>query len=118
MGLDAIRRGNQARLRVGLLSTFLLGAAFLAIKASEWSELFRRGFTLSSGLPGSTYYLTTGTHGLHVLAGLVGLLYLIAKASKGGFTMENHDAVENFGLYWHFVEIVWVFIFPLFYLIS
>jgi cytochrome c oxidase subunit I+III len=117
LGLAAIRNGNQLRLRVGLILTFILGVAFLLSKASEWRGLISHGFTLRSGLPGSTYYVTTGVHGLHVLAGLVGLLYLIVKTQTGAFTVEDHDTIENFALYWHFVDIVWVFIFPMFYLI-
>ncbi len=118
LGLAAIRDGNQRGLKAGLLLTAALGALFLVNKATEWSELFSRGFTFQSGLPGSTYYLTTGLHGLHVFAGLLGLAYLSTKAFRGGFTAENHDTVENFALYWHFVDIAWVFIFPLFYLIA
>ncbi len=117
LGLAAIRSGNQRGLRAGLILTLLLGALFLAIKASEWNELLNHGFTPGSGLPGSTYYFTTGMHGLHVLAGLAGLSYLLAKSLRGGFTMENHVTVDHFGLYWHFVDIVWVFLFPLFYLL-
>lgn len=118
MGLAAVREGNQKGLKTGLILTAALGALFLLNKAREWSELFSQGFTFQSGLPGSTYYVTTGIHGLHVFAGLVGLAYLGLKAYKGGFTRENHDTVENFALYWHFVDIAWVFIFPIFYLIS
>jgi cytochrome c oxidase subunit I+III len=100
-----------------LISTLILGISFLAIKGYEWYELALDGFTISSGLPAATFYITTGVHGAHVIAGLIGISYLIVKSVKGGFNSERYVAVENIGLYWHLVDIVWVFLFPLFYLI-
>ncbi len=117
LALAAIRAGSQSGLRAGLIGTFVLGLAFLLIKGFEWSELFGHGVTFSSGLPATAFYVTTGAHGAHVAAGLILLLYLLAKAFKGRFSKEDHGAVEYFGLYWHFVDIVWMFLFPLFYLI-
>ncbi len=114
MALAFARVNNIRGLRIGLIMTFVLGLLFLVIKGFEWSELMLHGFTLSSGLPASTYYITTGTHAAHVIAGLGGLLYLIAKAFKGNIKI---NTVESFGIYWHFVDIVWVFLFPLFYLL-
>src|SRR5437899_9257383 len=100
-----------------LTTNFLLVALFLESKASECADLYSKGFWFNSGLPGSTYFLTTGIHGLHVTAGLILLAYLIKKTMNGGFSKENNDTVEYFGLYWHFVDIIWVFPFPLFYLL-
>ncbi|TLY13426.1 MAG: cytochrome C oxidase subunit I [Thaumarchaeota archaeon] len=117
LAIQAIRAGNQKRLLMWLTTTFLLGALFLGIKASEWADLFSKGFWFNSGLPGSTYFVTTGIHGLHVTAGLILLAYLIKRTMNGGFSKENNDTVEYFGLYWHFVDIIWVFLFPLFYLL-
>ena len=117
LAIQAIRAGNQKRLLMWLTTTFLLGALFLGIKASEWADLFSKGFWFNSGLPGSTYFVTTGIHGLHVTAGLIVLAYLIKRTMNGGFSKENNDTVEYFGLYWHFVDIIWVFLFPLFYLL-
>lgn len=117
-GLYSIRGGNIKGLRIGLVSTFGLGATFLAIKLGyEWPQYYRNGFTISSGLPGSTYFLLTGLHAAHVGAGLVAVGYLLFRSFHGGFTSTKHSAVENIGLYWHFVDIVWMFLFPLFYLI-
>lgn len=116
--LVSIRAGNIRGLKIGLFSTFGLGVAFLAIKLGiEWPAYYRHGFTISSGLPGSTYFVLTGLHAAHVVGGLVGVSYLIVRTYQGGFTKTNHSAVENIGLYWHFVNIVWMFLFPLFYLI-
>ena len=64
----------------------------------------------------STFYVTTGTHGVHVLGGIIGLTYMTFKASKGGYTPDNAVSIEYFGLYWHFVDLVWVIVFPFFYL--
>ncbi len=115
--LAAARAGAKRELVAGLLSTFALGVIFLLNKASEWRELIDHGFRFASGLPASTYFLTTGAHGVHVAAGLVVLIYLIIRAMGGRYSKEESGAVEHFGLYWHFVDIVWVFLFPLFYLI-
>ena len=99
-------------------STFALGFAFLDIKLGfEWPDLIRNGFTINSGLPASSYYVLTGLHAIHVAVGLVAVGYLMIRTFNGGFTMKKNVAVENVGLYWHFVDIVWMFLFPLFYLI-
>lgn len=118
LGLYSIRLGNVKGLKICLGSTFALGLAFLGIKLGiEWPALIASGFTINSGLPASTYFVLTGLHAVHVAAGLVGVGYLMFRAHNGGFTSTNHVAVENIGLYWHFVDIVWMFLFPLFYLI-
>jgi heme/copper-type cytochrome/quinol oxidase subunit 3 len=118
IALYSIRAGNAKGLKIGLLGTFGLGAAFLIIKLGiEWPQYYRNGFTISSGLPGSTYFLLTGLHAVHVAAGLVAVGYLMFRSFSGGFTSTKNSAVENIGLYWHFVDIVWMFLFPLFYLI-
>lgn len=115
-GLNSIRSGNTAGLKLGLVATLLLGAAFLGLKALEWSAHFADGFTFSSGLVATTYYFTTGMHALHVLVGLLGLLYFIVAAGKGIVTQEKHETLALFGLYWLFVDIVWLFVFPVIYL--
>jgi len=118
LALYFVRAGNIKGLKIGLVSTFALGAAFLVIKLGvEWPQYYRNGFTISSGLPGSTYFVLTGIHAAHVGVGLAAVGYLMFRAFNGGFTSEKHSAVENVGLYWHFVDIIWMFLFPLFYLI-
>ena len=64
----------------------------------------------------STFYVTTGTHGVHVFGGMVALAYMVLKAYRGGYTPQNAVSIEYFGLYWHFVDLVWVLVFPAFYL--
>jgi cytochrome c oxidase subunit I+III len=115
-GLNSIRKGSTTGLRLGLVATLLLGAGFLGLKAVEWSTHFGEGFTLSSGLAATTYYFTTGLHGLHVLIGIIGLLYFLVASMKGSVTKELHEPLALFGLYWIFVDIVWLFVFPLIYL--
>jgi cytochrome c oxidase subunit I+III len=118
LALYSIRTGNSTGLKIGLGSAFALGFAFLDIKLGfEWPDLIRKGFTVNSGLPASTYFMLTGLHAAHVAVGLVAISYLMIRASNGGFTSTKNSAVENVGLYWHFVDIVWMFLFPLFYLI-
>ena len=112
----SIRRGNMRGVRLGLVATLLLGLGFLAIKIMEWSELFAHGFNFNSGLPASTYFFTTGLHGLHVLIGLLGILYFLVALSKGIISKERHETLALFGLYWIFVDLVWLFIFPIIYL--
>ncbi len=114
----AIKNGNTRGLKAGLIGTFVLGAAFLTIKLGiEWPQEIAKGFVLTSGLPASTYYTLMGAHALHVGVGLAALSYLIAKAFTGRFSAQSHTSVELIGIYWSFVDVVWMFLFPLFYLI-
>jgi len=117
LALAAAKSGSRRKLVAFLAGTFLLGLAFLVNKGLEWEELFGHGFTFGSSLPASSYFVTTGAHGAHVLGGLVLMVYLISKAIRGRYLKDDYHTIEHFGLYWHFVDIVWVFLFPLFYLI-
>ncbi len=119
LALQAARAGNFKAVKIGLGATLFLGLVFLWLKLGfEWPDLFAKGFfPTSSGLPASTYFLLTGAHAVHVGVGLVAVSYLLVKAYRNKYTAEKHPAIENVGLYWHFVDIVWMFLFPLFYLI-
>jgi cytochrome c oxidase subunit I+III len=118
LALVSIKAGKVRGLKLSLNGAFALGFVFLAIKLGfEWPTLFRNGFTINSGLPASSYFVLTGLHAMHVAVGLVAIGYLMFRTYNGGFTSTKHVAVENVGLYWHFVDIVWMFLFPLFYLI-
>ncbi len=119
LALASARAGSRTGLVVGLLATFALGATFLFNKAVEWQELASAPISLFTSYPfaATSYYITTGVHGVHVFAGLAMLGYLVSKAVKGHYLDGGHDAIHHFGLYWHFVDIVWIFLFPLFYLI-
>jgi cytochrome c oxidase subunit I+III len=118
LALYSIQKGNLLGLKISLGATFALGFVFLDIKLGfEWPALISSGFTINSGLPASTYYALTGVHAVHLAVGMVAVGYLLIRAFNGGFTATKHSGVENVGLYWHFVDIVWMFLFPLFYLI-
>jgi cytochrome c oxidase subunit I+III len=118
LALYSIRNGNRNGMVGWLGATFALGFSFLSIKIIEWFQLLSLNppFSIVSGLPGSTYYFMTGIHAVHIMVGLAFMAFLITKSVKGGFTKSNHDAVTYFTLYWAFVDIVWVFLFPLLYL--
>lgn len=122
--LAAIERGDVKRLRYFLLATMLLGITFLAFQANEFWHLYFVDHLTFTSAPygvntqfGPAFFIQTGTHGAHVTAGVLALAYLNIKAWKGGFTKENHETVELVGLYWHFVDVVWIFLFTLVYLI-
>lgn len=118
LALRAAREGDRKGVLIWIGTTLALGAVFLLVKGFEWYDLiFTQHFTPQSGLPGSAYFFIVGLHGGHVFAGLMAMLYILRRAYIGKITKENHQAVELFGLYWSFVDIVWIFIFPLFYLI-
>jgi len=117
LALLDMKTGGRRGFRAGLIATFLLGSAFLIIKGIDWVELFQHHFTFTSGIAATAFYVTTGAHGGHVAVGLLALLYLIVRSFQGSYTAQNHESVELFALYWAFVDIVWMFLFPLFYLI-
>ena len=98
-----------------LAATVLLGLGFLGMKAFEYSTEISHGFLPSSGIFWSFYYGMTGLHALHVLAGIIANLVLWIHAAKGSLA-PHAQRVEVAGLYWHFVDIVWIFLFPLLYL--
>ena len=96
--------------------TLLLGTIFLILKLWEWNHLIQDyDFTIST-LAGSFFYVTTGAHGIHVFVGLIFIMYFIYKAHIGGWDPNNAQSIEYYGLYWHFVDLAWVIIFPAFYL--
>lgn len=113
LALQAIQHGRQAALKRYLLLTALLGTLFLVIKGCDYVHMWHKGFTISSSLFGSCYYLLTGFHGLHVLSGVILLIYLWAAASRGVFSATQYGRIEYSGLYWHFIDIVWVILFAI-----
>ncbi|MBI2902284.1 MAG: heme-copper oxidase subunit III [Candidatus Methylomirabilis oxyfera] len=113
MAFAAVEKNNDRGLRTFLLLTIFLGLAFLGIKAYEYSSHLRAGFMPSTGSFWSFYYTMTGLHALHVLAGIIVNLILFVMA-RG--PLVNGHRVELAGLYWHFVDVVWIFLFPLLYL--
>lgn len=119
LALEAIREGKQMPFRIYLLITLLFGSFFIGVQAFEYYELIvHEGLNMSS-LFGASFFTLTGFHGAHVVGGLIWLVMLLVKAFglQGGFTKDNNLDVEIFGLYWHFVDIVWLLLFSLVYLI-
>lgn len=108
---------QRRAIRNNLMMTLALGSLFLVLKLIEWDHMMNGAhpFTIDT-LAGSVFYITTGAHGFHVFVGLIILLFFTFKAQKGGWTADNAQSIEYFGLYWHFVDLAWVAIFPAFYL--
>ncbi len=113
----AVEEGDQRGTSLWLLATFAMGAGFLGVQVYEYAELIGHGFLPSSGLYGSTFYIMTGFHGFHVFLGICCLGFTTVKALRGGYSAENHRGVEVLGLYWHFVDLVWIILFTIVYLI-
>lgn len=113
-GADAIRRGSRRGLVFGLAATLALGAAFLTITGWEWTHAPFRPWSHAYG---STFYTLTGFHGAHVLGGLGVLAALLTRARGGRFTAERHLAVDVGGLYWHFVDAVWIAVYSTIFLV-
>ena len=107
---------NGAALRNNLLVVILLGLAFLGGQAFEWVSLFREGVGLASKF-GTPFFTVTGIHGTHVFVGILWAIYLLVGHRLRPFSKEDNLGVENFGLYWHFVDIVWIVLFTVIYLI-
>jgi len=130
LAVHAAQVGRRRHLVVMLIVTMLLGSVFLGIKAYEYAHKFHEGlvpgpaFTYAgpdapqAQLFFSVYFAMTGLHALHMVIGLGVLAVLVAGASRGAFGPHYYTPVELSGLYWHFVDIVWIFLFPLLYLIG
>jgi heme/copper-type cytochrome/quinol oxidase subunit 3 len=114
-----IRKGNRKQLIIGLAVTIILAIAFLSGQAYEYISLIfaAKPFTLSSSIFGSAFFTLTGFHGLHVTIGAIFLTICLIRATRGHFSKEKHFAVEAAVMYWHFVDVVWVFVFTLVYLV-
>ena len=125
--ISAIRKGTPKNAMLFLGATILMGLGFLVNKYFEWGAKFSHGIypgspDLAAGPQGQTifyglYYTITGLHGLHVLIGLVLLSVCATLIQRGRINQEKDIVLENSGLYWHLVDLIWIFIFPLFYLI-
>ncbi len=110
----SIQAGNRRSLVWGLLLTIILGAAFLLGQGWEYTHA---GFTPQTNIFGSTFFTLTGFHGAHVLVGLIFLAVVLALSLRGRFSTERHFAVEASALYWHFVDVVWVALFTVLYVL-
>jgi heme/copper-type cytochrome/quinol oxidase subunit 3 len=117
LALAAIQRGDTRRMRLWLLATATLGSLFITGQVYEFTSFYREGLSLSTNLFGSTFFVMTGFHGVHVTLGILMLLSLFGVSARGNLPPERAEVVELTGLYWHFVDIVWIVIFTVVYLI-
>lgn len=131
MAVSSSQRGDRAKTNANLWLTFMFGIGFLIVKYFEYSAKFHHGL-LPAGyftnehlkevekapLFFSFYFSMTGLHGLHVLVGMGLMLWLIRRNSRGDFSAHHYTAVELVGFYWHFVDLVWIYLFPLLYLVG
>jgi heme/copper-type cytochrome/quinol oxidase subunit 3 len=113
----AAQDDDQRMLRFWLVATCLIGATFVGIQIYEYTHLIEKGFTAGAGLYGSTFYTMTGFHGFHVTMGVLCMAFVTAKAFRGRYSSRDHRGVEVIGLYWHFVDLVWIILFTIVYLI-
>jgi cytochrome c oxidase subunit 3 len=134
MAVRAGQLGQQRAIVIFLILTLLFGGIFLGVKAYEWNQKFEEhhipgqaAFHLDGVAPGdqghaqlffSIYFAMTGLHALHMVIGVAILLTLIVQARKGRYSASYYTPVDVAGLYWHFVDVIWIFLFPLFYLID
>jgi cytochrome c oxidase subunit 3 len=128
VAIAAIRKGNKILSLYMQTATIMFGICFLLIKYFEWSAKISKGIypdspaLLNRGkgdiLFFSLYYVMTGIHGIHVLIGVIAIAIMFVYTRRGVIDRDNFAKLENTGLYWHFVDIVWIYLFPLFYLIT
>lgn len=118
LALAAVTRGDRLWSRVWLLATAGLGLVFLGFQAYEFTAFVHEGLTLKTNLFGSTFFVLTGTHGAHVAVGVLWLLTLFVRSLQGKLGPDKAINVEITGLYWHFVDVVWIVIFTVVYLLS
>jgi cytochrome c oxidase subunit III len=118
LALAAVARGDRLYSRVWLASTAGLGLTFLGFQYYEFNTFVHEGLTISTSLFGSTFFTLTGTHGLHVAVGVIWLLTLLVLSFRGKLGPDQALNVEIAGLYWHFVDVVWIVIFTVVYLIQ
>jgi cytochrome c oxidase subunit 3 len=130
LSIRAIQLGHQKKTLVLLLVTLVLAAAFLVVKYFEYSHKIHLGqlpgrFYTFTGIEGtnphiffSVYFMMTGLHGLHVLGGMGAIVWMMARTRRGDFSTAYYTPLEMTGLYWHLVDLIWIFLFPLLYLIG
>jgi len=119
LAAHALRRGNIADFRAWWFGTIVLGAAFLYGTAHEWHRLiYQEGLTISTNLFGTTYYSLVGLHGFHVIVGLICLSAVMAFTLFGDVQQQHTYRIDVLSLYWHFVDVVWIVVFAVVYIIG
>jgi cytochrome c oxidase subunit III len=113
----AIRRNDRTGFLRNMSITVLLGALFLVIQAIDYATLYGEGMTIDANTFGTTYFTLTGFHGAHVFGGVIMLSVILYRGTAGQFSARHHDAVEAASFYWHFVDVVWIALFSILYLL-
>jgi cytochrome c oxidase subunit 3 len=119
----ALQTGNRRAAKIGLLLTIILGAVFTAVQVYEYHHILQHKYFFggegaeNSGLYGSAFFMATGFHGFHVLIGTIFLIVCLARLMGGGFTTKQHFGFEAAAWYWHFVDVVWLFLFAFIYVV-
>jgi len=114
----ALIAGNRKKLLAGMFVTVALGVSFLSLQVLEYHEAYTEmGLTLGSGIYGSTFFMLTGFHGMHVTLGTIMLIVMLVRSAKGHFTADKHFAFEAAAWYWHFVDVVWLGLFIFVYIL-
>ena len=117
--IRGLERGESVRFAAGMAATVALGTSFLGFTALEWNELiFTHGLTLSTNLFGTTYYSLVGFHAAHVVIGLLLLSGVLLLALRGHVDREHAERIELLSWYWHFVDVVWIAVFTVVYVIG
>jgi len=117
LAVGAIHRGDVRRCRTFLLTTALLGSVFIGGQVYEFTSFVHEGLGYTTNILGSSFYTLTGFHGVHVSVGIMFLMAMFVMSFRGTLGPDRAETVEIFGLYWHFVDIVWIVIFTIVYLI-
>ena len=112
--LHSIRTGNRFGLKAGMVATFLLGLSFLTIQINEYIHI---GFSPQDSAQGTIFYSLTGLHGAHVFIGLCALAFVTIRSFRGHYSPEHHTGLNVPGIYWHFVDIMWIVVFTTVYVI-
>src|SRR3954447_14618963 len=117
LALSALQRGDHHRCRGWLVTTSLLGATFISGQVYEFTSFVKEGMGYTTNVAASSFYTLTGFHGVHVSVGIIMLMSLFVMSLKGRLPQHKSEVVEIVGLYWHFVDVVWIVIFTVVYLI-
>lgn len=118
LGVFAAERGDVYKLRVWYAVTIVLGLIFVCIVGFEWYEMIHHGVTIQSSVFGSVFYILTGFHAIHVSAGIVAFLVIMLRTAKSKFTPAQATAAMAVSYYWHFVDVIWIGVFVVIYLVQ
>jgi cytochrome c oxidase subunit III len=113
----ALERGDQSKFRLFLIITIVCAFGFLGIKSYEYATKFSHDIYPWTNTFFATYFTMTGFHAIHVIGGIIPMIWMLGKSMVKEYPQEMHHRVETLGLYWHFVDLVWIFLFPTLYLI-